>query len=238
MAANSEAELAVSASTNIGESTNDSDYCMKRFNPELIQIKAVNEEEVLRRIDAFIRNKRMEVNERNIREFISPVLAESDTSCARTEAIYVHREGEKSHISLKKVDNSYGPQTTRPAEDEDYDHRSYRHLPIDVQRADAVEERLRNMEIHLSLDSESTNIFSRIKALEQRISFLEGVSPEYFTRGVPVINEKSPEQSLDERSSVVTNVKQSENLNDINRRISQLKQVLKSKAHFINCYAD
>lgn len=87
----------------------------------------------------------------NFVSFFLPL--ESDTSCARTEAIYVHREGEKSHISLKKVDNSYGPQTTRPAEDEDYDHRSYRHLPIDVQRADAVEERLRNMEIHLSLDS-------------------------------------------------------------------------------------
>ncbi|KAH9519450.1 hypothetical protein Btru_002668 [Bulinus truncatus] len=206
------------------------------FNPDLIQIKAANEEEVFRRIDAFIRNKRIEVNERNIREFISPALVETDTSCARTEAVYIHRDGEKSHISLKKVDNAYGPQTLLPA-DEDYDHKSYRHVPVDVQRADAVEERLRNMENHLNIDPDSKNVFSRIKALEERINFLEGLSPEYFTK-IPQMQDKSQEQLSYEKKNTLPNLKKIESLTEINKRINQLKQTLKQKAEFFKCYAE
>ncbi|XP_059143275.1 MAP3K12-binding inhibitory protein 1-like [Physella acuta] len=199
-------------------------------HPDLIQIKAASEDEVLRRIEAFIRNKRNEVNERNIREFISPILADSENSCARTEAIYIHREGEKSHISLKKVENAYGPQT-RVAEDEVYFGNRHTQMLADEQRAEAVEERLANMEAHLNMAKESNNIYARLKALETRISFLEGVSPEYFRNGIPQSQPNIPATTKQEEI-LFTNTKQVESLSDINNRIHQLKQSLKQKAGF------
>ncbi|CAL1541838.1 unnamed protein product [Lymnaea stagnalis] len=204
-------------------------------SPELIQIKAVSEDEVRRRIDAFIRSKRCEVDERNIREFISPVLAESETSCARTEAVYIHREGEKSHISLKKVENTYGPQT-RLSANEDSTFKKYLRVPLDVQRAEAVEERLANMEAHLNTKSGTNDIFARIKSLEQRISFLEGVSPEYFKNGIPKTNRTSKLSSSNCESQFGENQKDHDSLSEIDSRILQLKQALRQKAQYNNVY--
>ena len=70
---------------------------------------------------------------------------------ARTEAVYLHREGEKSHISLKHVENASGPQT-RLTPDDGGPHLSSR-LPVDRERAEAVEERIANMEYHLNMEN-------------------------------------------------------------------------------------
>lgn len=63
------------------------------------------------------------------------------------EAIYVRREGQKSHITIKSVENRIGPQTQVI---ERYHSASLR-LPVDLGRKEAVEERLANMESHLNL---------------------------------------------------------------------------------------
>ncbi|GFN97044.1 MAP3k12-binding inhibitory protein 1 [Plakobranchus ocellatus] len=152
---------------------------------DLVQIKASSEDEVKRRIEAFISNKRNEVDEQNIREFINPFTTEPGVGCARCEAVYLHREDGKSHITLKQVENTYGPQTRLPAEDF-----SSMRLPVDRERAEAVEERLANMEFHLNMENDGRSIFERLKSLEKRISFLEGLSPEYFLTGIPP-NEQS-----------------------------------------------
>ncbi|GFS07010.1 MAP3K12-binding inhibitory protein 1 [Elysia marginata] len=193
---------------------------------DLIQIKAENEEEVQRRIEAFISNKRNEIDEQNIREYINPFTTEPESGSARTEAIYLHREGEKSHISLKRVDNAYGPQT-RLAADDGGPHCSAR-LPVDRERAEAVEERLVNMELHLNMQNDGRGIFERLKSLEKRISFLEGLSPEYFTNGIP---SSEPKQKLDHPADKERkhHVPQVENLSDVTNKIMQLKQALKQK---------
>ncbi|CAG5118904.1 unnamed protein product [Candidula unifasciata] len=197
----------------------------------LIQIKAASEDEVSRRIQAFIRNKRNEVDERNIREFISPFSSEPGTSCARVEAVYVHREGQKSHITLKRVENASGPQTQIPADNDDgRSLLSYR-VPVDVQRADAVEERLYNLETHLNIKSDAPEIYARIKALEERVSYLEGLSPEYFTDGIPQKIKKLEPGAGNE--GIIKNIKllpsQDESLTDIDIKIRQLKQALREK---------
>ncbi|RUS89649.1 hypothetical protein EGW08_002570 [Elysia chlorotica] len=195
---------------------------------DLTQIKAENEEEVQRRIEAFISNKRNEIDEQNIREFINPFTSEPGSGSARTEAVYLHREGEKSHISLKRVDNAYGPQT-RLAPDDSGPHCSSR-LPVDRERAEAVEERLANMEYHLNMESDGRGIFERLKDLEKRISFLEGLSPEYFTNGIPSSEARNVKKSdVYTEKERKTHIQQVENLSDVTNKIMQLKQALKQK---------
>lgn len=194
---------------------------------DLIQIKAETEEEVQRRIEAFIDNKRNEIDEQNIREYINPFAPEPESGCARTEAVYLHREGEKSHISLKRVDNADGPQT-RQAPDDSGPYCKSR-LPVDRERAEAVEERLVNMELHLNMKNDGQSIFERLKALEKRISFLEGLSPEYFTGGVPASEPRQrPDVSADKGGKFLL-PPQVENLSDVTNKIMQLKQALKQK---------
>ncbi|XP_005090811.1 MAP3K12-binding inhibitory protein 1 isoform X2 [Aplysia californica] len=199
-----------------------------RVSPSLIQIKAESEDEVKRRIEAFMKSKRNEVDERNIREFISPFSLDSENSCARVEAVYVHREGGKSHIALKKVENLQGPQTQCHADSEGT-KRSHQ-LPVSVQRAEAVEERLANMETHLCLTSDHMDVFSRIKALESRISFLEGISPEYFNNVKPSQLAKKQGHIKEETQDKSHNASEPESLSDINKRIRFLKEVLRQKA--------
>ena len=45
----------------------------------------------------------------------------------------------------------------------------------------AIEERIQNIEVHLDLmrDSVPSDIYSRIKEAENRLLFLESISPEY-----------------------------------------------------------
>lgn len=43
-----------------------------------------------------------------------------------------------------------------------------------------AEERLSNAEHFLNIKNESQNVFSRLKAIEDKILYLESISPEYF----------------------------------------------------------
>lgn len=220
-----EEETSNSTCSNCQCSSTEKQKMTGRVSPSLIQIKAKSEEEVKRRIEAFIKNKRNEIDERNIREFISPLSTEAENSCARVEAVYVHREGGKNHIALKRVDNTYGPQTQALPGME-----AVTKLPVSVQRAEAVEERLANMEAHLSLNKDGKDIYCRLKALESRIGFLEGLSPEYFRNGWNPHNENKASISKEDTSSRPQSKQMPESLSDINKRIRFLKEVLRQKA--------
>ena len=214
---------------NPGNSSSSQSQTSGRVSPSLIQIKATSDEEVRRRIQAFMQNKRNEIDERNIREFISPTSTDRDGSCARVEAVYVHREGGCGHIRLKRVENLSGPQTQQSHDTDNRGAVSSR-LPVSVQRAEAIEERLANMEEHMALNSDHLDVFSRIKNLEKRISFLEGLSPEYFTNGkAPNSDNKKQSSAKTEAARKPYSFQQPESLTDINKRIKFLKEVLKQK---------
>jgi len=199
---------------------------ISRVNPDLIQIKAQSDDEIKRRIEAFMQSKRNEIDERNIREFISPFSSDHDSSCARVEAIYVHREGGKSHITLKKVTNTTGPQTQTSTSCDATPSTS--RLPLSGQRVEALEERLVNMEAHLATSGDSLDVYARIRALEKRIGFLEGLSPEYFNNGKAPNSERKQSVKM-ETLHKPPNMQQPENLSDINKRIRLLKEVLRQK---------
>lgn len=50
-----------------------------------------------------------------------------------------------------------------------------------------AEERLANAEIFLNVNQSSKDIFARLKAIEDKILYLESVSPEYFDLDVSVL---------------------------------------------------
>ncbi|XP_046571148.1 MAP3K12-binding inhibitory protein 1-like isoform X2 [Haliotis rubra] len=191
------------------------------ISPYNVQIKA-SKEEVDRRINAFIEKKQTEVNQQNNREFCSVLTpdTEVESSCARTDAVFVPRAGCKSHIKISRVVNPYGPQTRLIPEGP----RQRFDLNMKSQSA-GFEERMRNIEAHLKLpltDGSKSDVYTRLKALEDRILFLEGLSPEYF-QNVP-----GPKRQK-EVPAVVKDPLHEMSLQDIDDRIQALQSSLKLK---------
>ncbi|GFS96755.1 MAP3K12-binding inhibitory protein 1 [Nephila pilipes] len=198
-----------------------------------VQIQ-VSSEELKRRIDAFKLGKRKQKDERNVQEYCGhpyieehhPLWGEINT-CARIDAVFIPRFGLKSHVKVSKVENICGPQTQCPSEiakQIKIDHES-----DEIEQANntlqAIQERLLNMELHLKLQSDSTvkkNIFQKMKELEDRILYLEGVSPDYFN--FHGLNNKSPKkQKISEKEKVFSNW----SIDDVQKRIELLNESLK-----------
>ncbi|XP_076442082.1 MAP3K12-binding inhibitory protein 1-like [Babylonia areolata] len=152
----------------------------------LVQIRA-STSEVKRRIAAFMASKRAEVSDNNIREFCFDLPCTGTTgdngeemnSCARVDAVYVSRVGCTSRVRVTRVLNTQGPQTQAGQREGTQAGRSTPTL-----FRSSVEERLRNAEQHLNITSDTkADLFSRLKAVEEGILFLSGISPEYFESG-------------------------------------------------------
>ncbi|MEE6491868.1 hypothetical protein FKM82_016404 [Ascaphus truei] len=145
----------------------------------VVQIKA-KKSEIDRRILAFIERKQAEINENNVREFCNVIDCNQENSCARSDAVFTPYPGFKSHIKVSRVVNTYGPQTRNEGSSSRVNP-----LPHDSGNQ-AVEERLKNMESHLRLQTGPVpkDIYQRIKKLEDKILELEGISPEYFQSAV------------------------------------------------------
>ncbi|XP_041354503.1 MAP3K12-binding inhibitory protein 1-like [Gigantopelta aegis] len=199
------------------------------IDPSIVQIKASNAE-IERRIAAFLDQKQSEVNEFNRREFCSWTQLDDkyNEGCARTEAIFVPRAGTKSHIKLTRVVNPYGPQTRQ----QDIGNSQ---STSQAQQANAgtglqcMHERLKNIENHLDMTEESskTDMFQRLKVLEERILYLEGLSPEYFQNAPPPVRRKR--RKVEEQSN--QNDPHTEiPLADIDAKIQRLKASLKQQA--------
>ncbi|XP_076034038.1 molybdenum cofactor synthesis 2B [Oratosquilla oratoria] len=200
----------------------------------VVQITASNEE-IKRRITAFQQRKREELDVTNVQEFCFYNGVNNSASCARTTAILVRSKGSNSHLKLTKVVNEWGPQTLG------VDPGSINSNPVqpkmepsieseikeekDTQIAEGVEERLQNMETHLQIKPNGPlpkDIYARIKALEGRILFLEGLSPEYFNCKVPQYVKRfvKPDIKINEDDM---------KLEDLDARIFELKEKLKNK---------
>uniref|UniRef100_T1JGT3 MAP3K12-binding inhibitory protein 1 n=1 Tax=Strigamia maritima TaxID=126957 RepID=T1JGT3_STRMM len=199
-----------------------------------IQIKADNKE-ICRRISAFMTHKRMEVDELNVQEFCNRIsmnegdrhfsrkkfkislnffsFSEMENSCARTDAILVKRTGSNSHVKLSRVVNQSGPQTAPFAME------GVENLPT------AIEERVENMEAHLKIKFDKSNaksVYERLKCLEERILYLEGISPDYFKSTVT----RSPKRRRESINSLKSGHQQM-SLDEIDARIASLKKSLK-----------
>ncbi|KAJ8924411.1 hypothetical protein NQ315_007207 [Exocentrus adspersus] len=136
--------------------------------PHLVQVNA-SLAEVNERIKKFMERKRREIDANNIREFCCGD-RNSEFTCARIDAVLQKRKDSKSHLQVNRVLNSY---QHRDQTNSDY---LKKYIP-----PNGIEERIQNLECQLSLTTAvPKNIYRRLKSLEDRLLYLESVSPEYI----------------------------------------------------------
>ncbi|XP_078352178.1 MAP3K12-binding inhibitory protein 1-like [Oculina patagonica] len=162
---------------------NSASHNVQELDTSLIQVKA-DKTEIDRRISAFIQRKRIEVDLLNKREFCNVIDTENNNEfrCARTDAVFVRRLGQKSHIKVTQVENT---STSSEAQALGPDISKQTTLPsrLEARSCPGIEERLRNMEAHLGYGPGRPvpcDVYERLADLEEKILHLEGLSPEYF----------------------------------------------------------
>ncbi|XP_051160771.1 molybdopterin synthase catalytic subunit [Leptopilina boulardi] len=148
------------------------------IDSSIVQVRA-NSEELNRRIQAFISRKREHVNLLNIQEFCihgNENQKEDEFSCARVNAVLFKHKDSKSHVKVHRVFNPWGPQTSDPSswEESKTSNETSNNYPL------ALEERLSSTEKLLGINKPvPRDIYERIKSIEDRVSHLESLSPEY-----------------------------------------------------------
>ena len=215
------------------------------IDPNYVQITASNAE-IERRINAFIDRKREEINSNNILEFCSRHGTNDNSaefSCARTDSTGITRKkNSASHLRKSSVDNS-NPGTCANGQEIVKSEYSGT-IPF------GMEERVDNLEQHLSLKPIQRELYLRLKDIEDRVLYLEGISPEYFDSVSKTIDETAKNgntinsgqenrnnirpsfgQAAQSKQSQVENTAYKEALTSslcmINKRIQELQSKLK-----------
>ncbi|XP_064622850.1 MAP3K12-binding inhibitory protein 1-like [Lineus longissimus] len=210
------------------------------IDPSLVQVRA-DKSEIERRITAFIEKKQQEVDENNKRDFCSvfSIDTEPENSCARTDAVFMAGSEGKGHVKVSRVVNSWGPQTRMNYDLSLQDQPP--NLGTDQSSAtltNAIHDRLQNMEKHLGMKVRQDNmnnistaeLFQRIKELEERILYLESLSPEYFNSiPAPKKAKKDPSPVPSSLHDGTTHIYRGLSMSEINERISSLQQSLRQK---------
>ncbi|XP_004923393.2 molybdopterin synthase catalytic subunit isoform X1 [Bombyx mori] len=179
----------------------------KNIDKNLVQIN-VSSEELQKRIQNFIERKREQVNYGNIQDFVPGRRQDEEDTCARVRAQFVKRNDSKGHLKVYKVNNEWGPQTV-----------SFSGVPVgssDPGLPPSVAERVVAVEKFLNLGPVSKDIFKRLKDMEDRIAYLQSVSPEYaqFWKTKADLEEIKSEDRIDYAFSA----------EDIARKIDQLEK--------------
>ncbi|XP_011860371.1 PREDICTED: molybdopterin synthase catalytic subunit isoform X2 [Vollenhovia emeryi] len=144
----------------------------------LIQIRA-SSEELNHRIESFIERKRQQVNTVNVQEFChSEKSGINENSCARVDAILIRRKDSKSHVKVHRVLNIWGPQTInqsilRKSVTNNTSSNTSSCFPI-------LDDRISATEHMIGINKPvPKDIYERLKNIEDKILYLESVSPEY-----------------------------------------------------------
>ncbi|XP_043793174.1 molybdopterin synthase catalytic subunit isoform X2 [Apis laboriosa] len=148
------------------------------IDPNLVQIRA-SSNELNHRISAFIERKRQQVNIVNVQEFCChrDQNDENEDSCARVDAILIRRKDSKSHVKVHRVLNTWGPQTV----DQHVLHKVTMSGANQINNYSSVlDERISTTEKILGINRPvPKDVYERLKNIEDRILYLEGISPEY-----------------------------------------------------------
>jgi len=202
------------------------------LDQSLIQVVA-SKEELDRRITAFCKRKRDELDRANLLEFCNVKEEGVGDSCARVVAMLYRKAGSKSHLRTSHVKNSVGPHTSdNLVESGDSEVKK---IKLEMSEQSSVlpaplESRVGELEERLQLSENKPvpgHIYSRLKALEDRLEMLEGLSPEYCqpVKVEPESNEKEEfEQKKTRRKAQVH-----ASLSELDERILNLKNLLNSQ---------
>ena len=229
-----------SESANVGQREDEDDDEEEEIEVDstLVQITA-SRSEMDRRIEAFIQRKRAELNNSNVLEFCNRHISEDpEFSCARVDSVLVGRRDGKSHFRQSQVVNHDGPQTksklTPPKRVKTEKSSSAANNDDDDSEVPVgIRERLVELEKKVPIIAPKgpvpKDVYARIKELEDRVRYLEGVSPEYFTNFVKkesVTDNGMASGSIgaSERSEDIA-----KSLSGINSRIQQLQASLMVK---------
>lgn len=197
----------------------------QKLDPSVVQITA-SKEQLSKRISAFMLHAQNAVNEQNVKEFCHTGVESPASGCARTDARYKPRASHSSHMQVKRAANAEGPQLQITSQGMWKSPMrvgaSHRSAPHTVPQP--INERLLNLEAHLDSNdgsSRSSDIYARLKNLEDRLLLIEGTSPEYLVK----------EPRIQAEASAPSDVGQGDpgNLQEIDDRIRHLKHGLQSK---------
>ncbi|KAH8311055.1 hypothetical protein KR044_004044 [Drosophila immigrans] len=159
---------------------------------KLVQIR-VNDSDLNRRVNCFLKRKRDEINLHNINDFkklspdddVNSNSNESDLteeiSCARTQSFLIKQQQSKGHLKVRRANNNCGPQM-RPNYSQELNKlmASQQSVNNAAENNSLPSVRLKNIETYMGINFEDNdNILNRIKKLENRILLLESSSPEY-----------------------------------------------------------
>ncbi|XP_067214501.1 molybdopterin synthase catalytic subunit isoform X2 [Linepithema humile] len=147
------------------------------IDPNLVQIQA-NSGELNRRIKSFIERKRQQVNAINVQEFCchSESNDDNESSCARVDAILIRRKDSKSHVKVHKVLNTWGPQTV----DQLVLRKTITNNTSTATCYPLLEDRISTTERTIGINKPvPKDIYERLKNIEDRVLYLESISPEY-----------------------------------------------------------
>lgn len=154
---------------------------------DLLQIRA-DEMEIRRRLNCFIDRKREEIDLGNVQDFIAEECVDTESTCARVNSRVHRAKGTNTHLKIHRVKNEFGPQTDNytSALDKLMTNASPVKIkpdpdvPTPVAVPQSINERIVNTEKFLNLPTAATkSIFERLKVIENRILYLETLSPEY-----------------------------------------------------------
>nr|CAB3263666.1 MAP3K12-binding inhibitory protein 1-like [Phallusia mammillata] len=188
-----------------------------KIDESLVQITAPKAQ-LDKRIASFIAHAQQAVDEQNVREFsITKELTQDDCRCARTHALYQPRPANRTHLEVKRIENTEGPQMQVNSQG-NWCAPVVRNIPP-ASSYSGIQERLQNLENHVGLQTESIpkNVYERIKILENRVLQLESISPEYFTKHAE-LGTKRQRLSRDDTTQM--------SIDEIDDRIRLLKQNL------------
>lgn len=157
-----------------------------------VQITCTNDE-FNRRINAFIKRKRAQADAFNRREFCKLPNDEDDdddqkddSTCARTDAVFVPRQSKKSLVRIERVYNSVSAKEKSPLRMERLKNWPPTHpsntLPFSNVPHD-IKERLQSLHTVLVPNKrigQYSDVYTQLRGLEQRLLYLETLSPEYF----------------------------------------------------------
>lgn len=186
----------------------------------ITQITA-SDKELRERIKAFMKYSQSKIDEQNVKEFCSTSQPTQEWGCARTDSTYKRRSSHTTHIEVTKVVNSDGPQLKFTNSGNCIRSRGSPPRGEGSKPPGPVEERLQTIESHLKINSnQASDVYFRIKNLEDRLLAMEGSSPEYnFRHFAPAVaRQTSREKNLVDYS-----------LEEIDDRVRQLKQSLLAK---------
>ncbi|XP_072766334.1 molybdopterin synthase catalytic subunit-like isoform X1 [Anoplolepis gracilipes] len=147
------------------------------IDPNLVQIQA-DSEELNRRIKSFIERKRQQVNTVNVQEFCChSERNDNENSCARVDAILIRRKDSKSHVRVHRVLNTWGPQTM----DQSILHKAIlNNTSHNTSCFPVLDDRISTTERIIGINKPvPKDIYERLKNIEDRILYLESISPEY-----------------------------------------------------------